>query len=332
MVLVGLALSRVSGSLGLALVVLGACLPLLVLQDLGRYLAFAIQRPSLALVLDVTWLVLLVGAAIPLFISNTESLALLTAAWAGSGAAAGLLVFVQHRAHGVRPGLAWLRYTWGFSWRYLISYTSAQGGVLAAASAVGAIAGARALGGMQGAILLLRPCVTVQIAVAAGTIGNVARARDDEPAIRRYVRHASLVTTAAAVANTAVVLVLPDAVGEAVLGDSWVVASPLLLAAGLQFIFLCLMAGARAGLLGMRAIRKVMVIDIVTTVLVLPASIVGAVINGALGALWGFAVVQGLIAVVMWTTFLTHTPRPGAGAAAPPERLPPATVPAAPAV
>src|SRR5579884_1791349 len=35
-----------NGSLGYALVVLGGCLPLLVLQDLGRYQAFAIQRPG----------------------------------------------------------------------------------------------------------------------------------------------------------------------------------------------------------------------------------------------------------------------------------------------
>jgi O-antigen/teichoic acid export membrane protein len=104
-----------------------------------------------------------------------------------------------------------------------------------------------------------------------------------------------------------VLLVLPDRVGEAVLGDSWVVAEPLLLATGVQIVFLGLMAGVRAGLLGMRAIPKVMRIDLGATVLVLVASIVGAEINGALGAIWAITLVQALLTIVMWTTFLRLT-------------------------
>ena len=329
-VLVGIAVSALNTSLGPALVVLGAFLPFIVLQDLGRYLGFATQRPSLALVLDVTWLLLLTAAVVPLFLTGAKSLALLTAAWAGSGAVAGMLTLVQHRGSGVHLGFAWLRYTWDFSWRNLISYTSQQGALLAGASAVGLIAGAQALGGMQGATLLLRPCVTIQIAVTAGTMGHVARALGKLSTVRRYVRHASLLTTVAATLNTVVILVLPDGVGRAILGDSWEVAQPLLLAAGLQFIFISAMAGPRAGLLGERAIRKILVIDLVMSALVVAASITGAEVNGALGAFWGIAIVQGLIAVAMWTTFLAHAPRPDAADNEPLETMPAAAVPTPP--
>jgi O-antigen/teichoic acid export membrane protein len=326
-VLVGAVVTALNTSLGLALIALGVFLPLLVLQDLGRYLAFATQRPSLALVLDGSWLALLVVAVIPLFLTDTKSLAWLIVAWAGAGACAGLLTLFQHRGSGLRLGFGWLRYTWSFSWRNLLSYTSQQGGLLAGASAVGAIAGARALGGLQGANLLLRPSATVQVAVTAGTMGHVARAVGDKHAIDRYARHASLVTTAGAVLNTLVILVLPDGVGRALLGDSWEVAQPLLLAAGLQFVFLSVSAGPRAGLLGERAISKVLVIDILMTVLLVAASIVGAEINGALGALWGIAIVQAVIAVVMWTTFLMYVPRRDSADEEPIEPLPAAAVP-----
>jgi O-antigen/teichoic acid export membrane protein len=329
--LVGLATLPVDTRLGSALIVLGACMPLLVLEDLGRYLAFALQRPSSALVLDVTWLVLLAAAVVPLFVTDTESLAWLTAAWAGSGAAAGLLLFLQHRTAGLHLGLAWLRHTWGFSWRYLISYTATQGGALAAASAVGAIAGARALGGLQGAILLVRPFMTFQIAVTAASIGHVTRSLGEMAAIRPYVMRISLLTTAAAALNLFAMLILPDGVGEAILGDSWEVAEPLLLATGVQILFLALMTGVRAGLLGMRAIRTVMMIDVVTTALVFAASIIGAEINGALGAIWAITFVQALMAVVMWATFLTHLPRAAAAAAVPAEP-PPVAAPTPPAV
>jgi O-antigen/teichoic acid export membrane protein len=329
--LVGLATLPVDTRLGSALIVLGACMPLLVLEDLGRYLAFALQRPTSALVLDVTWLVLLAAAVVPLFVTDTESLAWLTAAWAGSGAAAGLLLFLQHRTAGLRLGLGWLRYTWGFSWRYLISYTATQGGALAAASAVGAIAGARALGGLQGAILLVRPFMTFQIAVTAASIGHVTRSLGAVTAIRSYVTRISLLTTAAAALNLAVLLVLPDGVGDAILGDSWEVAEPLLLATGVQILFLGLMTGVRAGLLGMRAIRKVMMIDVVTTALVFAASIVGAEINGALGAIWAITFVQALMAVVMWAAFLAHVHR-AVDTAAVPAEPPPVAAPTPPAV
>jgi O-antigen/teichoic acid export membrane protein len=329
-VLVGLAVTLVDTRLGPAVAVMGAFLPLLVLQDLGRYLAYATQRPKSALVLDVTWLVLLGAAVIPLFVTDTRTLVWLIAAWAGSGAAAGLLTFVQHRAHGVRLGLSWLRYTWSFSWRYLISYTATQGGALAAASAVGAIAGARALGGLQGAILLVRPFMTFQIAVIAASVGHVTRSLGAVREIRRYVAGSTALTTAVAAANLAVLLVLPDSIGRAILGDSWNVAEPLLLATGVQIVFLGLMTGVRAGLLGMRAIRKVMFIDLATTVLVFAGSIVGAEINGALGALWAITFVQASVAVVMWATFLAHTLRPEPTAALTGEPLP-ATVTTPPA-
>jgi O-antigen/teichoic acid export membrane protein len=328
--LLGAAVTLANESFGLALVALGVCLPLLVFQDLGRYLAFATQRPSAALVLDLAWLLLLMVAVVPLFVSDTHSLAWLTAAWAGSGAAAGLLLFVQHGLRGIRPGLSWLRYTWGFSWRYLISYTGLQGAALAGAGSVGAIAGARALGGLQGAILLVRPFVTFQIAVTAACVGHVTRLLDAVGPIRRYVNRVSVLTTAAAAANLAVIVVLPDSVGKALLGDTWDVAQPLLFATGVQIVFVGLLTGVRAGLLGMRAIRKVMIIDLATTGFVVIASIVGAEINGALGAVWGITCVQASVAVVMWATFLAQPRRADAGPVVPDDELSPASAPTPP--
>jgi O-antigen/teichoic acid export membrane protein len=331
--LLGIAVTVVNTGLGEAIVVLGVFMPLLAIQDLGRYLGFALQRPASALTLDVTWLVLLVVAVIPLFITGTHSLAWLIAAWAGSGAVAGLIVFFQHREAGVTLGLAWLRYTWSFSWRYLISYVATQSGALAASSSVAAIAGARALGGVQGALLLVRPFMTFQIAVIAASVGHVKRSLEDAAeAIRSYIAKVSVLTTGAAAVNVVVMLVLPDSIGRAILGDSWNVAQPLLFATGVQVLFLALMTGPRAGLLGMRAIRKVMVIDVVMTVLIFAASVIGAEINGALGAVWAIDVVVGGITVVLWATFLAQTPHAEPEAPIAPEALVTEPAPTPPAI
>lgn len=312
--LAGLAGQLWDGRLGDALLVLALFLPLLVFQDLGRYLAFATQRPGSAVVLDGTWLVLQFAAVGALFATDTHSLAWFIAAWAGSGAAAGLLLFRQHGLREVRVGLSWLRYTWPFSWRYLISYVATQGAALGASGGVGAIAGPKALGGLQGATLLVRPFVTVQVAAIAASVGEVARSVGEQARLRRFVVKVTAVVTAMALVNAVVLLVLPDAAGEAVLGDSWSEAQRLLLPTGVQIVCLALMTGVRAGLLGMRAIQKVMRLDIAGTVIVLAASIIGAVIDGVLGALWAVAVGQALLATAWWLTFLLHVPEPAAAA------------------
>ena len=294
--------------LGDGLLVLGVCLPLLVIQDLGRYLGFATHRPGLSLLLDVVWLVLVVGAVVVLSLTDRTTLTWFIVAWAGSGAAAGLLTLVQHRITRLHFSLSWLRETWAFSWRYLLSFTATQGAALATSIGIGAIAGARALGAVRGAILLTRPVGLVQAAsIAAGT-AEVSRLVPGSAEVRRHVNRTTMLTTGLAVANMAVLLVVPDALGRLVLGATWGPTQELLLPASMQIVMLGLICGTRAGLTGMRAVTKVVRIDIASTVIVSCSTVIGAVVNGALGAYWALVIGQGACAIIWWTVYLTHDP------------------------
>lgn len=295
------------GRLGSALMVLALLLPLLLLQDLGRYLGFATHRPAAALLLDSAWLVLLFAGVTLLFVFDARSLAWFIVAWGGSGAVAGLLLFWQYRGHRVRLSLAWLRETWTFSWRYLLSYTSTQGSGLAATVALGGIAGARALGGVQGTLLLVRPFMTVQLAAVAAGIAEISHGRPTAAVVRRQARNTSAIATAIALVNLAVMLALPDSLGRLVLGETWAAAEPLLLPAAVQIVLIALMTGTRAGLLGLRAIRKAMVIDVAGAVALMALTVVGAYIDGAAGALWAVAIGQGLGSLAWWLVFWRHT-------------------------
>lgn len=296
--------------LGDALLVLALCAPLLVLQDFGRYLGFARQRPSSAMVLDVVWLVLVCVAVGLLLAFDARTLTWFIVAWAGSGALAGLLVLVQFPARGIRLDLSWLRSTWPFSWRYLVSYTTTQGTALAASSGVGGIAGPRALGGMQGAVLLVRPFMTLQVAAVAAGVSSISRLPADDARIRPQSVKISVLAFGVAALNTIVMLLLPDRLGVLVLGASWTAAKPLLLPTGVQILFLGVITGARAGLLGTRAVRKAMVLDVASTVLLLVLVIAGAFAGGVSGALWAVAIGQGVIALAWWTTTWNHAPQP----------------------
>ncbi|MGN6252659.1 MAG: hypothetical protein ACTHNS_12670 [Marmoricola sp.] len=300
-----------NGSFAGALAVLGVLAPMLVLQDLGRYLGFAVRRPGVSLVLDLVWLVLVVAGAVVLAVVHERTLVAFIAVWAGSGALAGALTG-RLFALRLRPDLTWLREKWSFAWRYLISYASTQGGALAGGALVVGLAGARALAGIQGALLLVRPFMTVQTAAIAAGVSDIARAEGDGAAVRASGLRISALTGALAAANALVLLVLPGSWGSAVLGASWSAAQPLLLPTAVQVVLLGLMTGARSGLLGLRAVDTAVRIDVPTTVGVLVATVVGALVDGARGAVWAVAVVQLLATAVWWASFWSRTGPGGA--------------------
>lgn len=306
--LAGFAVLQWNTSLGYALVVLAGCLPLLVLQDLGRYQAFAIQKPGRAIVLDVAWLVLLFGGIAAIFATHERTLVWFIVVWAGSGAAAGLLLAFQYRALELDITLRWLGFTWGFSWRYLVSYSSIQGAALVGSAAVGGIAGARALGAVQGTLLLQRPFTTFVSAAGAAGIGDIRRSRTGDE-IRRHIGRLAALSSGAALLNAIVLMVLPTRLGQLVLGGTWHAAKPLLLPTAVSLICLGVTTGARSGLLGMRRPTPAVVIDVVSTIVGLGATVFGAAVDGARGAVWGVAVVRILALVPWWFECLTFARR-----------------------
>jgi O-antigen/teichoic acid export membrane protein len=320
---VGAAIRFWDPAFGDALLVLAGCLPLLVLQDVGRYLAFATERPMRAVLLDTVWLVVMVGAVAALFVTGTHSLVWLVGAWAGSGAAAGLFVCAWTGVREIQLDLGWLRKTWGVAWRFLVSYATMQTSALGMSAEIGAIAGATALGGVQGTLVLVRPYTTFQVAAITHWIGEVARSRGRRQ-VWRHALAASSLTAAVAVTNLAVMLVLPNRIGETLLGASWHYAKPLLLPAAVQLVILGLLTGPQTGLLGLRAMNKVMAIGVTTTVVSLIAAGAGAALGGAKGALWLVDAGLGVVMVVWWATLAAHLRR---GTAHPRAALPTDVVP-----
>jgi O-antigen/teichoic acid export membrane protein len=295
--------------LGQAVVVLAVFMPWLVLQDVGRFIGFALRQPALALKLDVAWLLLLLVGVAVLAGLGVESLSWFIATWAGSGAVAGAGLFFRRGDKAPRLGVSWLRTTWSYSWRYLVGSVASQGSMLAGASGVGAVAGARELGSGIGATLMVRPFMTFQIAAMAAGVSDIANDRSDGATVMRHVKRTTVVTTSIAVINTLIMVFLPDVLGRLVLGETWDYTKTLLLAAGVQIVMLGLITGPRAALLGLGIVRVSIPLDIISSLLYTVLMVIGAYINGALGATW--AVAGGLTAMtaVWWMAFAVHRDR-----------------------
>lgn len=297
--------------LGNALLALAVCMPLLVLQDLGRYLAFARHRPVDALVLDVVWLILLVGTAAVVIASEEPTLVWFLLAWAGSGALAGLLVLWQHRDASIRPHLRWLRETWTLAWRYLVSNFFNQGSALGASLIVAGLASAAGLGALRGAQLLTRPFMTFYVAATAAGVSELSRVRPGTATYAGHIRRTTSLTTLVAVVNMVLLLVVPDSLGRLAIGDTWQAAEHLLLPAGVQIVFIGLLSGARAGLLGLRAIHTVMWMDVSMNISILVLTTGGLIVGDLLTAYWALAIGQGIITAGFWVAYARHTSDPG---------------------
>jgi O-antigen/teichoic acid export membrane protein len=293
--------------LGSSLLVVGALMPLLAVQEVGRFIAFAQAKPSRAIVIDVQWLVLTVVALSAIQLFHEMTLLWMVIGWGGTGALAGVWVFVQQgwpRAHDI--SLTWLKERWDFSWRSLVAASSSATVALLGAGLVAVVSGPLAVAAVRAALLLERPSTTVQMAVATSAGADIARERPDNAGLLAHQRRAMLVSIVVAALNFGVLFLIPDALGELVLGDVWHLVTPLLLIIGLRVLVMAGQSGVRAALMGRRQISQVMKIDIAGTVLSIVGFVIGAYLGDAEGAYWGSLVGLTLTVAGWWWALIVH--------------------------
>jgi len=297
--LAGLALLAMDSPLAWPVLALAVPMPLLMVHDVGRYLGIARREPRRAVVLDVVWIVLMgvsFGAALVL---ELDDLAWPVLAWSWSGGVAALWVFVQYGAPG-RDGLSWVREHWAFSWRSLVAGVASSGITLLFASLMTLFSSALAVAAYRAATLLAAPSTAVQMAVSTAAATDIARDRDDESSYWTHVRRAILIAGGVGVLNLIVLVLLPDPIGWAVLGDSWDLVEPLMLAVSLKVLLMAGQSGLRAALVGRHRIQIAMVTDIVALLLIGVCMVLGAVLGDAEGALWAMAIGTGVSTACWW--------------------------------
>ncbi|UDY23617.1 hypothetical protein [Nocardioides sp. Kera G14] len=300
-------------SIGSAVLTLGVCLAPLLLQDVGRYVAFGRGEPQQAIVLDTAWLVLLIAGFAVEERFDLVTLDRLVIAWAASGAVSGLWVFVRY---GVPTGrdlsLDWIRRRWDFSWRSLVGNFFAQSVGLLGAIAAAAVSTASVVAAVRASLLLGRPSATVQLGVATSTAADVAREEADDEGLRRHQRRALGIAAAVATLNLGILLVLPDFLGRALLGQVWPIMEPLVLPAGLFGLVQAAQTSISAVLIGRRQMATVMRVDILGAMIGVACLVGGARLGQASGAVWGTVVGQGMVSAIWVVIYLRHLSRSAA--------------------
>ncbi|MFI6855367.1 hypothetical protein [Streptomyces sp. NPDC050416] len=288
------------GSVGSAFTCLGVMLPGLLLQDAWRYAFFAAGTGRKAFVNDVVWGVALVPAMV--VAARVGSVAAFVLAWGASAAVAAVYGCFQA---GIRPrpagARAWLREQRDLSYRYLVENVGVSGASQLRAYGLGAIVGVGAVGAVRGAELLLGPFLAVLMGLSLVTVAEAARVLRRAP--HRLARFCLLLgggQAAAALLWGTALLLMPDRLGELVLGDVWSSAAELIVPATLGVAGAGLGTGAAAGLRALGAARRSLRSQLFASACYVIGGLGGAALAGTVGSAWGVAAATVCSSAVWW--------------------------------
>ena len=284
--------TALGGTVAVSLRALALVLPGLLLQDSWRYAFLARGRPRAALVNDLVWGVTQFALIGLLVTARAQTVSLLVLAWGGAGLAGAAFGLAQAKVL-PRPGraLAWLREHRDLAPLLVLEYTITLGVFNAALFMIGVLSGLSDVGAIRAAQVLLGPIQVLFLGAAAITVPEFSRRTDRNSAV--LTRDAAVVSGVLACAATAwllVLLLLPDSVGIAVLGDSWPGARRTLPYVGLMLISIGSNAGPYLMLRALGAGRRVLQASALQAPLTLVFGVTGAVVASAPGAAAGFAV------------------------------------------
>jgi O-antigen/teichoic acid export membrane protein len=277
-------------------------LPALIVQDTCRMAFFAGGRPDLATLNDAVWAVVQFAAIAALIAAGHATAWSLALVWGASAAVCAVLGLVQlHVVPRVFATRGWIDEHRGLVGYlvadFLLGAGALQGGILL----IGAIAGIDNLGSLRAAQVLTGPLLVLFAAAMAFGLPEVSRRAATLSAAvqwRLAVAVTSLMLTVAMV-YVGVLLLIPNGLGIALLGDTWSGASDVLLPISLVAAFSGGCLGPVIVILALGQSKATFRLTAIEAVMVLAAMLIGANVGGAVGAAWGLCLQQAVL-VPLW--------------------------------
>jgi O-antigen/teichoic acid export membrane protein len=294
------------GSTRMAFLALGLTLPGLLLQDSWRFAFFAHGRGALALINDTVWGIALLAGFAVLRVTGHGTVFWVVFVWGASAAFGAALGPLQAR---VVPRLVetrqWLTAHWDLAPRYLAEGTLNSAAAQLVTYGIGLLLGLAAVGAVQAASLLMGPYMVMLWGISLVLMPEAVRIRRRSP---RHLQHLCVLagvtfSVLAAVWGIGLLIILPMGLGQALLGNLWTSAYPLVLPTTLYVMASVTMGGAGLGLHALGAARLSLRATIITSAIYVIASVIGAEAAGVLGAVCGGAAAMAAGALVFWWAF-----------------------------
>jgi O-antigen/teichoic acid export membrane protein len=314
----------IGGGVGIALQVMALLLPGLLLQDAWRMAFFAQRRPELATLLDAVWIVLQFAAVAVFLAVGTDSIVPFVLAWGVAAAVAGVLGVRQGRTPPrVRATFSFLRAHWDLTGYLLFESLLLQGAYQGALLLAGAFGTLSDVGSLRGAQVVLGPMTLLATSAVAFGIPELSR--------RGYLSARSRTLVAAGLGGLlaviglvwgALMLLMPEAWGEALLGDSWDGVRAVLFASLVGQVANLISVGPSCVVHAMGKSASTFRIHAAVSAMLIVFGMAGLWAGGAVGAAYGFAVAYWAV-VPFWFLTLNRLARaaeragtPGSGTTA----------------
>lgn len=310
----------IGGGVGTALLVMALLLPGLLLQDAWRMAFFAQRRPELATLIDAVWIVLQFAAVALLLATGTDSVVPFVLSWGLAAAVAGVLGAQRGRTPPrLAAAMSFLRAHWDLTAWLLFEAVLLQGAYQGALLLVGAFGTLSDVGALRGAQVVLGPMTLLATSAVAFGVPELSR-RGYLSARHRTLAAAGLGGALAVIGVVwgALALLLPDAWGEALLGDSWDGVRAVLLATLVGQVANLLSVGPSCVVHAMGKSLSTFRIHLAVSVMLLVFGMAGLWAGGAVGAAYGFAVAYWAV-VPFWFLTLRRLGREAERSGPPPE-------------
>ncbi|HST82493.1 MAG TPA: hypothetical protein VLL08_12225 [Kineosporiaceae bacterium] len=297
--------AAVGGRAGPPFAALALSLPGLMLQDTWRHMFFAAGRPAAATVNDLVWAVMQFTLLGLLLAGGSDSLFLITLAWGMSALAA---AFVGYLQTGIAPSplatFSWVRETRDISVQLGLGFTLNMGAINFVTYAIGGIVGLAAAGAMRAAQTVLGPMNLVFAGFNAFALPMLSRAAVAGDRLLRKALIGGLALSGVAAVWVAVLVLLPDRIGRAILDDSWEGADQLMLPSGLLLVSVALVVGATNSLVALSRADLMLRLTSIQAPLMLILGVFGAWQWGVVAAAYGLLIAQTVGVVTGWVLFI----------------------------
>ena len=281
------------GQTGQALVALGVVLPGLMVQDICRMAFFAGGQPARAAAIDALWTVAMLAGLI-FGQSDRADVWLPVLIWGATGLMSALYgLYLLDTVPRLRGSVRWVVGQRKLSGYLLIEYVLSQGLAQWGILAVGVWGTAAGVGALRAGQVLLGPMNILGTAAFMFAVPEVARRVAFSPAGRmRFALVVSAVLGVAGLLYATVLLLLPSAWGQQLLGDSWSGAQMVLLPLCLLAVVAAAATGPVAVLYGMGLAKLTLRVNLLRAPMLVVGLAVAIPLWDAVGAAWTLALVE----------------------------------------
>ena len=271
------------GTVGGVCIAFGVALPGLFAHEGYRHVFIMERTPELAALIDAVWLGTFIAFLLLPGLRGAADPVPFILGWALAAVAAVVVAILRSETDPrLERARSWAREHRDLGPRFALEWVVASSSSHVVVYAAGLIAGLATSAALRGAYVVMGPVWILGSGLVAAAVPAGVRLRQRSLAdLRLRTAQLAVFLAAVSVAWGLLTASLPTGIGEAALGDTWVLTQPLLGPMGVYGAGFVATTGLIVGLRSLAAARRSFVAAVPTGLLVIAAGVAGAVLGDA---------------------------------------------------